>query len=86
MPKINIYAGKLQIPLKDENYISKKKPEFKLQSKEELTAILQACLLLYEGVPSYKVEEDVGKSFTGIARFILKKLKGEEKINAKERI
>jgi hypothetical protein len=58
---------------------SKKKTEFKLKSKEELTAILQACLLLYEGVPSYKVEEDVGKSFTGIARFMLEKLKNEPK-------
>jgi hypothetical protein len=76
MPKINIYAGKLQIPLKDENAKPKSKG-FQLQNKEELCKILQGCLLLYDGEQKYKVEELLGRGYASVSEVIIKKLKNE---------
>ena len=76
-PKINIYAGKLQIPLKDENAKPKGKG-FQLRDKEELCKILQGCLLLYDGMPRWEVEKLIGP-YINISSNIVQRLKGDEK-------
>lgn len=89
MPTINIFAGKLQIPLKSEEnkpktfsihqevkepskvqaMLSSTKPQInpqvtpetnfpnlKVNSKQELTSLLQGLLLSYEGESDYELE------------------------------
>ena len=40
-------------------------------NKEEFTQVLQASLLLYEGVPEEKVIESVEKRYVSLAQYIV---------------
>lgn len=71
-----IFAGNLNLPLKEENSVKKERKRFELKDKDELSFIMQGCLFLYDGLDKETLNGLIDERYIKISEKILRILKG----------